>query len=395
MRFFTTDKLKSGMRLARPIYDKRGVLLYDRNSVLTGQVLENIKNFNLIGVFILEDAEPVPPISEEERELEQLQTSYMFRLRDCLVAISKGRMLPDFKTLVSDITEKYSHRHEAFHFTQLIRSADDYTYKHSVCTAILCALIGAQLSMKERTISDLVAAALLADFGYLYVPKSIMLKDESQWTAVDILTVEQYRKKAYELLKPEDNPYGLSFNALELAEKALEITRNEPPQINTTDWSTEAKVLLVADKFDRMTAMSLTKQPQSAISAYKYLKKKYLIYEPMVVSGLAKAISIMPPGQSVKLNTKTNALVLEEGGVDADRPVLLDLKTNSLIDLGDSLTKGILEIDDILESLDMRYKCDEETLKQFVPDEKLKETTRRIRIRLANAKKRAENRQRR
>jgi len=143
-----------------------------------------------------------------------------------------------------------------------------------------------------------------------------------------------------------------------------------------------------------MTAMSLSKQPQSPLSAYKYLKKKYLIYEPMVVSGLAKAISIMPPGQSVKLNTHTTALVLEEGSVDADRPVLLDLKSNSLIDLGDSLTKGILEIDDILESLDMRYKCDEETLKQFVPDEGLKELTRRIRIRLANAKKRAANKQR-
>ena len=395
MRFFTTDKLKSGMRLARPIYDKRGVLLYDRNSVLTGQILENIKNFNLIGVFILEEAEPVPPISDEERELEQLQTSYMFRLRDCLVAISKGRMLPDFKTLVTEITEKYSHKAGSFHFSQLIRSADDYTYKHSVCTAILCALIGGQLSMSEKTITDLVTAALLADFGYLYVPKNIMLKDESQWTAVDILTVEQYRKKAYELLKPADNPYGFSFNALELTEKALEISRAEPPQINTSDWSTEAKVLLVADKYDRMTAMSLSKQPQSPLSAYKYLKKKYLIYEPMVVSGLAKAISIMPPGQSVKLNTHNTALVLEEGGADADRPVLLDLKSNSLIDLGDSLTKGILEIDDILESLDMRYKCDEETLKQFVPDEKLKEVTRRIRIRLANAKKRAESRQRR
>ncbi len=395
MRFFTTDKLRAGMRLARPIYDKRGVLLYDRNSVLTGQVLENIKNFNLIGVFILEEAEPVPPITDEEREFEQLQTSYMFRLRDCLVAISKGRMLPDFKTLVSDITAKYSHKTGSFHFSQLIRSADDYTYKHSVCTAILCALIGKQLSLSEKTISDLVTAALLADFGYLYVPKNIMLKDESQWTAVDILTVEQYRKKAYELLKPADNPYGLSFNALELTEKALEISRQEPSQINTADWSTESKILLVADKYDRMTAMSLSKQPQSALSAYKYLKKKYVIYEPMVVSGLAKAISIMPPGQSVKLNTHNTALVLEEGGADADRPVLLDLKSNSLIDLGDSLTKGILEIDDILESLDTRYKCDEETLKQFVPDEQLKEVTRRIRIRLANAKKRAENRQRR
>ena len=31
MRFVKTDDLKPGMRLARPIYNKNGVLLYERN----------------------------------------------------------------------------------------------------------------------------------------------------------------------------------------------------------------------------------------------------------------------------------------------------------------------------------------------------------------------------
>ena len=35
MKFVKTDHLKAGMRLAKPIYNKNGVLLYDRGSALT------------------------------------------------------------------------------------------------------------------------------------------------------------------------------------------------------------------------------------------------------------------------------------------------------------------------------------------------------------------------
>lgn len=43
MLFVKTDKLKRGMRLARPIYNKDGVLLYERNSKLTVQGIQSIR----------------------------------------------------------------------------------------------------------------------------------------------------------------------------------------------------------------------------------------------------------------------------------------------------------------------------------------------------------------
>ena len=61
MKFVKTDDLKIGMRLAKPIYNKKGVLLYDRNSKLTYQGIESVKNFHLIGIYVLEPAEPLPP----------------------------------------------------------------------------------------------------------------------------------------------------------------------------------------------------------------------------------------------------------------------------------------------------------------------------------------------
>ena len=40
MRFIRLEELKPGMRIARPIFSKKGVLLYDRATVLNGKYQE-------------------------------------------------------------------------------------------------------------------------------------------------------------------------------------------------------------------------------------------------------------------------------------------------------------------------------------------------------------------
>ena len=69
MIFVKADELKKGMRLAKPIYNKNGVMLYERDSRLTEQGIISIQNFGLIGIYVLEPAEPVPPMSAEDIEL--------------------------------------------------------------------------------------------------------------------------------------------------------------------------------------------------------------------------------------------------------------------------------------------------------------------------------------
>lgn len=82
MQFVKTADLKPGMRLAKPIYNRMGVLLYERDTKLTIQGINSIENFGLIGIFILEPAEPLPPLSKEDLEFEQYQTVYLFKLRE-------------------------------------------------------------------------------------------------------------------------------------------------------------------------------------------------------------------------------------------------------------------------------------------------------------------------
>lgn len=386
MIFCKPEELKEGQKLAKPIYNKQGVLLYDRGSELTATIIDSVKKFGLIGVLILEPSEPLPPVTPEELEFEQLQTAYMFRLRDCLVAISKGNNPPDFKKLASDITERFGTVDHRAPFSQTIRSGDDYNYKHTICTAIICALLAHKLNMPKPSIEELVEAALLADFGYLYVPKDIMNKDEEDLTGVDLITIEQYRNKAFSLLQTDINPFGLHPETIRVITEFLKCPRKEDTSLNISGWVLSTKVLMVADKYDRMTAMSIIKDPVSGVAAMKHLKSEK-IYEPFIVKALGESLDLLPVGQSIVLSNKVRGMILSEGK-DAMAPRILDLDNNKVYDLSDPEFKGTMEVADLQQKMDRRYEFDEETIKQFEPDEPLKNMTRRIRVRMSNARKR-------
>ena len=176
MQFVRSQDLKPGMRLAKPIYNKMGVLLYERNTKLTLQSINSIDNFGLIGIFILEPAEPVPPLSKEDLEFEQFQTIYMFKLKDCMDKLLAQKNIPAITELAQNIYTHYGALDHKLNFTQNLRSSADFVYKHSISVAILSAMIANEMHIEPEDSQSLIAASLLYDFGYLSVPKSILDK---------------------------------------------------------------------------------------------------------------------------------------------------------------------------------------------------------------------------
>lgn len=388
MKFYKPEELRAGMRLAKQIYNKQGVLLYERGLVLTDQIIASVQKFRLLGVLVLEPAEPLPPFSAEEQESEQFQTSYMFRLRDSLISISKGQPAEDLPPLVSDIIRRFGSIRHPVKFSQTIRSSEDYNYKHSVCTAILSAIIAHQLGLPPAAMNDLVTAALLADFGYLYVPRETMSKTEEELTNIDLISIEQYRAKAMQLLKRDTNPFGLSENTFTTLTEFLQVPRKEDPKLVTASFHLNTKILMVADKYDRMTAMSLNYQPVTPVQALNHLQKQEMLYDISIVNALSAAISVLPVGQCVELTASRQAMIISQTPGDQFHPQVLDLATNTLYDLNSPKLRGVIEVKDLMTTMDQRYPFDEKSLRHFVPDMPLQATTRRIRLRLERAHKR-------
>ncbi len=355
MLFVKTDRLKQGMRLARPIYNRDGVLLYERNSKLTVQGIQSIKTFGLLGLFILEPAEPVPPMTQEDILFERFQTMTVFALREELNKIKQDKKKGNkLHVIVNNIMQRYGNKNNKINFIQNLRSREDYIYKHSLNVAILAAMMSHVLSIKGEEQMNIITAALVHDVGKMSIPAAVAKKDH--WNEDEQELVATYEQAGYELIgnvfygEPAIKRLCLQMN------KALKGAEDIKGKI-----SLGAKVLMVAETYDTMTAMRLNLPPESEVVTLKYLLNDPEKYDPAIVDALVQSINILIPGVSVELSTREKAIVIRNNEDNVLRPMVLGFRDNNIIDLEDKNYKDI-EITDIMKTMDNRYVIDTQTL---------------------------------
>lgn len=334
MQFKKTEDLKIGMRLARPIYNKNGVLLFERASKLTDQGLASIKNFGLIGMFILEPAEPVPPMSAEDIEFERFQTINVYAIMEELEKILNTGRTSKLQIIVSNIIKSYGHLDKKINFIQNLRSVEDYRYKHALNVAMLCAMMSNRMNLRVEDRLDLVTAALLHGLGDYDLIEKLCSADPN---------VKRFCMQAD---KMEDS---LEEGKLDAAVKLME----------------GSMILAVAERFDSMTAISLDRAPESEVATLKFLLDNDGVYPKAAVEALIGSINILTPGVCVELNTGEMALVLVENEQNVLRPMVLGFGDNSIIDLSNEKANGDVEIVDIMKTMDNRHVMDTEMLEKY------------------------------
>lgn len=381
MQFIKTADLKPNMRLAKPIYNKNGVLLYDRNTKLTAQGINSIENFGLIGIFILEPAEPLPPLSREDLEFEQFQTIYMFKLKENMDLISDHQNPASLVTLAKSIQSRYGVLDHKLNFTQTLRSSADFVYKHSISVGILTALICNEMRIDPPKQLALISASLLYDFGYLYVPQAVLDKGE-QLADNDKDFIQMNLERGYEAIRAISDDAHLPQYTLDIIQQIIyQKSRTLKIKAPSDDLRLLTDILKVADQFDRMTAMNINKPPMSEISAMSFLQKSRPSYNTHVLTALSDCIHILPTGACVDLSDGEKALVLVENPADFSHPMVLKFSNNLIYDLSDPVIGKNLRVIDIMKTMDNRIAIDEETLKHFRSDEYIRETTDRFRKR--------------
>ncbi|MBQ8821154.1 MAG: HD domain-containing protein [Lachnospiraceae bacterium] len=359
MQFVKVEDLKNGMRLARPIYNKQGVLLFERDSKLSEQAISSIRNFGLIGIYILEPAEPVPPMSEEDLEFERFQTMTVFALQDELEHITDTRKASKLPTIEATIVKKYGHMDKKVNFYQNLRSYNDFVCKHSLNVAILCTMISHVLNIRIEDQNNTVFASLLHDIGKVGIFKELGEGKGSLEELDDrLLHAQLTQADIIENAFAQGTP--VRRICVQVAKAQMEIAEEKPISAKL---GISAKILLVANKYDEMTAMQVnTTKTESEVLAIKELLSKPEYYDPEIVNALISSIHILFPGVSVELNTGEKALVLVANEYDILKPMVLVFRDNSIIDLSAKANSDI-EIVDIMKTLDNRYVLDTEALK--------------------------------
>lgn len=353
MRFLKLDEIKIGMRLAKPIYNTNGVMLYKRDTVVNESVLAHIKHINTYGQYILEPAEPLPPMTEDELEFERFTTVACNRLKEELDYIIEGKVTTGIVQLANEIYDKYGQISGKITFIQTLRSPMDSVYKHCLNTAILCALITNKLKMDKKEQIYLILAALFHDIGKLLAPPEIINKTE-KLTSSELAEVHSAELKGYDLIK--DN-YALSAGVRRyLVQLRIELCNKLPRYANQEQVLLPGtKVLKIADLFDTMTAMRVYKEPISEFSAVQYLSEHEDEFDENIVQALTESIHILPTGCCVELSNGEKGLVISENPYYVLRPTVLAFNTNQIYDLGQKKVYEQIQIKGIMKTMDNRF----------------------------------------
>ncbi len=353
MKFVETGDLRPQMRLACPVYDKSGAVLFDRDVKLDSRAVGCVNQLGLLGVYVLEPAEPLPPMSEEDVELERFQAAMAGSLQEELEQIISGARQNRLESVVSAILKKYGHLDGKIHFSQCLRGRDDFVCRHALNTAILTAMITHVMNLRVDEQLQCMYAAVLHDIGKLLIPKEILFDRENESARQERL-------------------YQGQLSGLDVFETAVRdgaAVKRICTQALRLQWGldlpggskdsgkllTGAKVLLVANRYDEITAMTPQGAVESEVKAIRELEDNPQLYDPEVVTALLKSVNVLGPGVSVELSTGEQALIVTENPRDALRPVVLTFGDNTLLDLGGRENRDIAIVD-VSKTMDSRYR---------------------------------------
>ena len=361
MLFVKTDDLKPDMRLAKPIYNKKGVLLFDRDTRLTKQSIIGIANFGLIGIYILEPAEPVPPMTEDDIEFERFQTITVFAIREDMIDLINGKEPKNLLNVANSIIRKYGKLYKRLTFTQNLRSSDDYVYKHALNVAILSALISHRMKLDLMTQLDVVVAALLHDIGKLNLGYGLAGKNDPNED--EYKEIKREVERGYSLLNGYVNlSPGAKRIISQLHKEVYDVGNGYTGRDKNLYPGTKA--LIIADAYDTMTAMKIDEEPQSELKAIRTMLEEDDKYDIDTVFALLNSINIMPPGACVEMSNGEKGLVIRENPNPLE-PMVLSFATNQIYDFTSAERELGIRITDIMKTMDNRIVIDRNLLKEY------------------------------
>ncbi|MCR5800761.1 MAG: HD domain-containing protein [Lachnospiraceae bacterium] len=365
MRFVKWEDLRDGMRLARPIYNKSGVLLYERDARLTAASIESVKNFGLLGIYILEPAEPLPPMSEEDLEFERFEIKMVSQVQDeieRLLSTGKQKNLP---TIVSQIVRQYCYLDNKIHFYQNLRSKDDYIYRHMFNTAILCAMMASKMNISVEDRLLVITAALIHDIGKAKSKSEAVYGGEVSYDERELLYEDML--KGTEFIESAMGTDGIMLKRI--CSQAIHAQMDFDKEIinPARKMLKMSDILMVASRYDELTGMNLSGEAESELKAVKELVDFPNWYNPDAVEALTGSIFILFPGVSVELNTGEKALVISENPKNILKPTVISFKDNSILDLSSSENDDLYVVD-VMKTLDNRYVMDKDQISKMGVD---------------------------
>ncbi len=192
-----------------------------------------------------------------------------------------------------------------------LKTADDYTYMHSVAVCALMIALARQFGLDEQTTREAGMAGLLHDLGKAMIPPEVLNKP-GKLTDAEFDLVKTHPAEGHKLL--------LAGRGISDLIKDVCLHHHEkvdgsgyPDKLNGETMSLYAKMGAVCDVYDAVTSNRPYKAGWDPAESIKRMAEWKGHFDPEVFQAFVKSLGIYPIGSLVRLESGKLGVVIEQG----------------------------------------------------------------------------------
>lgn len=225
--------------------------------------------------------------------------------------MGKAIQVEQARALVEDISNSVMRQPHALISLARLKTADEYTYMHSVAVCALMIALARQLNLEEDLVRDAGFAGLLHDIGKIGIPLKILNKP-GKLTDSEFAVVKSHPEVGAKIL----------IDSYDVSPMVLDVCLHHHEKIDGTGYphglkgntiSLFAKMGAVCDVYDAITSNRPYKKgwaPADSIRKMAEWSKGH--FEESVFQAFVKTVGIYPTGSLVRLESGRLAVVVEQ-----------------------------------------------------------------------------------
>lgn len=339
MRYLPTSKLMPGMALGQDIYDGAGRKVYEKHLVLTSENISNLEFLGFPGTYI--DDEFTRGIEIQQILTPQIRSQALKLVHDMLAlgAASDETEVPvsevKIQKTIEGIVENILSNGDIMCNVLDIKNYDDYIYFHSINVAVMSAMVGARYGLDEKSLCQLAEAAVLHDIGKKFIDIDIV-NESHALTEEEEKELSMHSKLGADYLKSNYHFSNVVYESIlqhhENYDGSGYPTKNSRDQITLF-----ARIIRLADQYDKMTSRRPNREEVSPSEAVEYLMAGVgTLFDPDLVELFVEKIAVYPVGCEVELSNGMHAIVARNFQRFFLRPVVKVIETGRKINLRDN-----------------------------------------------------------
>jgi HD-GYP domain-containing protein (c-di-GMP phosphodiesterase class II) len=321
MRRILLENIKSGMKLAKPLYSADGRILLNAGLELKERYLGRLRELDVTYVYVEDELTAdvdVPDVVSEKARVEAVSTAKQMMEK---VKMGKGVDAGAAKQMTNTLVDELCRSHGTLVNFVDMRTKADYLFHHSVNVCILSVMTGINLEFDELRLRDLGVGAILHDIGMTLIDQKLVNKADRA-TPAELAEIRRHPELGFDVLRKNPDISLISAHCAYQHHERFDGS-GYPRSLKDDKIHQFAQIVALADVYDALTSDASYRKAMPVYEAMAIIGRAAGTYfNEEIVEKFVANIAPYPIGSVVRLNNNQTGVVVDITNNSRTKPVV-------------------------------------------------------------------------